>query len=51
MFASIVLILIGVAFLAASMVMSSRKRKKKSAMDRVTEMFADYDKQMDSFRN
>lgn len=48
---SMAFILVGVAFLAISMVMASRKRKKKSAMERVTEMFADYDKQMDRFRD
>lgn len=48
---SIAFILLGVAFLALSMVMASKKRKKKSAMDRITEMYADYDKQMDGFRD
>ncbi len=47
---SIVFILVGVAFLAASMRMASKKKKQKSTMERVTEVFADYDSMMDKFR-
>lgn len=40
----------GIAFLAASWLIVSKKRKKKSTDQRLAEMFEDYDRQMDRFR-
>lgn len=47
----IALFVVGIAFLVASMVMASKKRKQKSTSQRLEEVFSDYNKQMEKFRD
>lgn len=48
---AVVFIAIGIAFLAGAGLLSKRKRKKKSVDQRLAEVFQDYEKSMEKFRN
>ena len=49
-FGSVLFMLVGVGFLVAAYLLAKSKRKQKSLMQRIQEVYADYEKDMEKFR-